>query len=117
MKNIAEEAEKIIDDLDRSQGELEEMAYELLNALDHVKKHNGELHRTLELIVPEGSEKVTGEAIENLNVDLAKLTRAIEVLESLVHKNEEMCAEQQKNVEEAKQAVDFLRCTYDWDKL
>ncbi len=115
MKNIAEQAEKIMNDLDKSQDELEEMAFELLNAVDHVRKHNSEMHNMLELIMENDSEEVTESAIQGLNVSVGKVARAMETLEKLVHKNEEVCSEQRKNVEEAKQTIDFLRCTYDWD--
>lgn len=115
MNNIAEQVEKIMNGLDRSQDELEEMAFELLNAVDHVRTHNEELRLILETVSETESEGVTEATICGINETMAKVLRAMSQLEVLVHQNEEVCSEQRKNVEEAKQAVDFLRCTYDWN--
>ena len=104
-----------MNELDRSQDELEEMAFNLLNAVDHVKTHNEEMRSALELILETESEEVTEAAIRGLNVTVGRVSRAMAGLEVLVHQNEEVCSGQRKSVEEAKQAVDFLRCTYDWD--
>lgn len=117
MKNIAEQVGVIIDNLDKSQDQLEEMAFELLNAVDHVRKHNEEMSNTLDLILETDSEEVTEAAICALKVSVAKISRAIEQLEVFVHKNEEASSERRKYVEEAKQAVDFLRCSIDWDNM
>ena len=113
MENIAKQVERIMNELDRSQDELEEMAFNLLNAVDHVGTHNEEMCSALELILETESETVTKSVIQELNVTAGRLTRALAGLEILIHKNEEVCSGQRKNVEEAKQAVDFLRCTYD----
>ncbi len=115
MKNFAEQADKIINGFDRSQEELEEMAFDLLNAVDHVRKHNEEMCAILEMVSETDSKDVTEATIHGMNATLARIGRAMSQLEVLVHQNEEICSEQRKNVEEAKQAVDFLRCTYDWD--
>ena len=115
MKNVAEQTEKIMNALDKSQDELEEMAFELLNMVDHVRKHNEEMRFILELVSETDSEEVTEAAIRGMNATMARVLRAMCQLETLVRKNEEACSEQRKNVEEAKQVVDFLRCTYDWD--
>ena len=117
MKEVAVQAEKIICDLDKSQDQLEEMAFELLNAVDHVRTHNVEMYSMLEVIVNAESvkEEEVQEAIQGLIVTVGRIARAMNKLEGLVHKNEEVCAEQRKSVEEAKQVVDFLRFTHDWD--
>ncbi len=115
MKNVIEQAENIICELDKSQDELEEMAFELLNAVDHVRKHNSEMHQLLELILETESEEVTESAIRGLAATVGKVSKAMNNLENFVHRNEEACSEQRKNVEEAKQVLDFLRCAFDWD--
>ena len=115
MENIARQVEKIMNDLDRSQDELEEMAFNLLNAVDHVRTHNEEIRSILERFLETESEEMTMAVIQELSATEARVLRAMVSLESLIHKNEEVCSEQRKNVEEAKQAVDFLRCTYDWN--
>ena len=51
MENIAKQVETIMNGLDKSQDELEEMAFNLLNAVDHVKTHNEEMRSALELIL------------------------------------------------------------------
>lgn len=112
MENIANQVERIMDDLDRSQDELEEMAFNLLNAVDHVRTHNEEMRSILEFIL-ETEEEVAMEAIQKLQAVEGRVSRAMAVLESLIHKNEEVCSGQRKSVEEAKQAVDFLRCACD----
>lgn len=108
MKDIAGQAEKIMMGLDRSQDELEEMAFELLNAVDHVRKHNDELFDVMERVLEEDSKKSLEVAMQELHGNAVKIERAMSALETLVHKNEEVCSEQRKNIEEAKQAVDFL---------
>ena len=112
MENIAKQVEKIMDDLDGSQDELEEMAFNLLNAVDHVKTHNEEMRSILVRIKETVIEGVPMEVLQELVATEAKVSRAMAGLEGLIHKNEEICSGQRKNVEEAKQAVDFLRSLY-----
>ena len=115
MKDIAERTEMIMCNLDKSQDGLEEMAFELLNAVDHVRTHKEELHAALEVLSEIVVDEEMAKVAESLNFTIARVSRALTTLESLVHKNEEVCAEQRKSIEEAKQAIDFLHCTYDWD--
>ena len=113
MKNIANQVERIMNNLDRSQDELEEMAFNLLNAVDHVRTHNEQMRSILEFILETEAEEVAMKAIRELQVTEGRVSRAMASLERLIHKNEEICSGQRKNVEEAKQAVDFLRCACD----
>lgn len=113
MQNIANQVERIMDNLDRSQDELEEMAFNLLNAVDHVRTHNEEMRSILKFILETEAEEVVMEAIRKLQIADGRVSRAMTALESLIHKNEEVCSGQRKSVEEAKQAIDFLRCACD----
>lgn len=117
MKNLGEQIEKVMNGLDQSQDILEEMAYELLNAVDHVRMHNDELNQLVDMILEAESAEVTEESIQALKITVGKISRAMNELVQFVHKNEEASSEQRKYVEEAKQVVDFLRCSIDWDKL
>ena len=112
MENIAKQVETIMNGLDKSQDELEEMAFNLLNAVDHVRTHNEEMCSAIGLILEAEAETVTKSAIEELNVTAGRLTRALAGLETLIRKNEEVCSRQRKKVEEAEQAVDFLHSLY-----
>ena len=114
MENIARQVEKIMDNLECSQDGLEEMAFNLLNAVDHVRTHNEEMCSALEFMLKAEAETVAKSDIYELEVIAGRVTRALAALEILIHKNEEICSGQRKNIEEAEQAVDFLRCTYDW---
>lgn len=117
MKNLAEQVGNVIDGLDQSQNTVEEMAFILLNSVDHVKKHNEELKWLVDLISEADSEEATEEVIQAIKIISKKISRAMDRLVENVYKNEEAAMEQRKYVEEAKQVVDFLQCSMEWDKV
>lgn len=117
MKTLGEQITKVINGLDHSQDVLEEMAFELLNEVDHVRTHNDELNQLVDMMLEAESDEATEEAIQALKITVGKISRAMDGLLQFVHKNEEASAEQRKYVEEAKQVVDFLGCSIDLDRI
>ena len=117
MKNLGERIEKVINDLDKSQDSLEEMAFNLLNTVDSVRKHNEELRNLVGMVLEAESAEVTEEAIQVLKIKVDKISAAMDELVQFVHKNEEASSEQRKYVEEAKQVIDFLGCSFGGDNL